>query len=221
MIDGVSEERFKAMTRQEHRWLDNIKKAFYASDVAYLSDEKKDRCFPELCKAVDVAKTLQRSLRDEDTSTKHHKDRFIAFLQDGMPDPASGGYESGELIDARTGHKVKYTFAGVVYAIRCMVHENENLDSHERPNYHIHLDWNSSGHGLVLARQYADAKLVLDAELMFSLLRQRVARFVTSIDTAIAFIEKGIFNITIAPPFGSIRPRENFVYASLKDTSNL
>jgi len=37
MLEGVSEERIQAMTPQELRWLDNLKKAFYESDQSFRS----------------------------------------------------------------------------------------------------------------------------------------------------------------------------------------
>lgn len=216
MIDGVADDRFTTMTETERRWLDNVKKAIYASDRAYLSDEKADRCFPELCNAVDTAKTLQRSLRGQDTSAKDNKRRFIEFLDSGIPTPVDGGYQSGELVDARNGKTVAYGFGELIYAIRCMVHENENLNAAERPQYHIQLDWTEPAQNHIIARQYADEKLVLNAELAFWRLRQHIAQFVTSIDSAIAILERGQFDITISPPLGSIKPGENFVYARLE-----
>lgn len=60
MLEGVSEERIHAMTPQELRWLDNLKKAFYESDQSFRSGAPQDQCLEELCKAIDTAKTLQR-----------------------------------------------------------------------------------------------------------------------------------------------------------------
>lgn len=214
MIDGVSERRFAEMTDREKRWLDNVKKAFFASDRAYINGEMQDRCFPELCNAVDTAKTLQRSLRDEDTSMKDNKKRFIEFF--GGPHPADGGYESGELVDARTEKRVRYSLGGIVYAIRCMVHENENLNVTEQPDYHILLDWSESQASYVLANQYADEKVVLNAHVVLTILRRRVATFVTGIDSAIALLQTGTIHITCEPELGSIRPGENFVLANLE-----
>jgi hypothetical protein len=44
MFDGISKDRFLKMTDQERRWLNNIKKAVYASDQALLSERPQDRC---------------------------------------------------------------------------------------------------------------------------------------------------------------------------------
>lgn len=213
MIEDIPDERFTSMTQRERRWFDNVKKAILASDDAYMSGEKKGHCFPELCKAVDTAKMLHRSLLDKDTSTAHNKKRFLEFF--GGPSAADGGYESGELIDARSGKKVRYSLGGLVYAIRCMVHENENLDFDDRPDYHVLLNWSGPfRHPREVVSQFADEKLIVNAELLLGILRERVTGFVTSIDSMIAMKESGMFNITIAAPLGSIRPGENFVYAS-------
>ena len=218
MIAEIPGERILSMTDREKRWLNNVKKAIYQCDIALQSGENvRDRCFPELCNAVDTAKTLHRSLRDMKCSTKDNKKRFIDFL--GGVDPAEGGYQSGALKDARTGREVTYTFAGVVYAIRCMIHENENLNASEQPDYHILLDWDESPRSGVFAKQYADERVVLNAGIVLNLLRQRLAKFVTSIDTMIAFHESGAFNVTIEPPLASIKPGENFVYANSGKTT--
>jgi len=38
------------------------------------------------------------------------------------------------LLDARTGQSRHYSFSGLVSVIRCMVHENKNLNAAERPD---------------------------------------------------------------------------------------
>src|SRR5271157_3196283 len=64
------EHRVAAMTGQEKRWLDNVRKDFHESDTVLQAGTPQDRCLEELFKAVDTAKTLRRSLRGEDTSTR-------------------------------------------------------------------------------------------------------------------------------------------------------
>jgi hypothetical protein len=44
MVQEVNRQRLLAMTAQERRWLDNIKKAFYESDLAMQSSAPEDRC---------------------------------------------------------------------------------------------------------------------------------------------------------------------------------
>ncbi len=213
MIDGVSEERIRNMTDREKRWLDNVKKGVFVSDRAYLNGEKRDRCFPELCNAIDTAKTLQRSLRDEDISPVQNKARFVEFF--GGISPDDGGYLSGEVVDARNGKNVQLTIGELVYGIRCMCHENENLDVDDQPEYHILLNWTGPFRNRQhFASQFADKRIEVNAELLLEYVRERIASFVTGIDSYIAFLESGRFSISCSPPLGSIRPGENYVYAN-------
>lgn len=131
MFAAITHDRLLAMSNQELRWFDNVKKAFYESDLAYTEGRAQDHCFPELCNAVDTAKTLRRSLREEDVSSRDNKKRFVEFLNFELPSPESGGLQV-HLVDARSGKPVAYSFAELVYDIRCMVHENENLNAAER-----------------------------------------------------------------------------------------
>ncbi|OYP35382.1 hypothetical protein [Rhodopirellula sp. MGV] len=213
MIDGVSKERILNLTDREKRWLDNIKKAVLACDRAFLNGEKRDRCFPELCNAIDTAKTLERSLRGEDTSPIKNKARFLEFF--GGVSPDDGGYRSGDVVDSRNGKNVRFTIGELVYAIRCMCHENENLDADDRPDYHILLNWTGPFlHQHHFVSQFENERIEVNAELLLDFVRGRVAGFVTKIDSYIAFAESGCINISCAPPLGSIRPGENFVYAN-------
>lgn len=213
MIDGISKERILFMTDREKRWLDNVKKAVFVSDQAYLNGEKRDRCFPELCNAIDTAKTLQRSLRDESTSPDHNRARFLEFF--GGVSPDDGGYQSDEVTDTRNGKNVRFTIGELVYAIRCMCHENENLDADDRPDFHVLLNWTGPFlHSHYFVSQFADARIEVNAELLLGYVRSRVTKFVTGIDSYIAFLESGTFSISCAPALGSIRPGENFVYAN-------
>ncbi|EMB16057.1 hypothetical protein RE6C_03223 [Rhodopirellula europaea 6C] len=212
MIEAVPVERIGEMTTREKRWLDNVKKAIYDSDYAYLADQKRDRCFPELCKAIDTAKTLCRSLNGDDTSPRDNKRRFLEFF--GGPEPSEGGYQSGVVVDARTGKEIRYTLGSLVYAIRCMVHENENLDLEESPDYQVLLDWNGPfRYRSHLVSQFADECIVVNAEMLLGIVRERVTRFVSYIDSVIAMQTHGLIRIDTRPPLCSIRPGENFVVA--------
>src|SRR5688500_8627759 len=86
----VTPDRLLAMSEQERRWFDKLKKAFYESDLAYAEGRAADKCMPELCKAVDTAKTLRRSLSGEDTSPRENKKRFLEFLNFELPSPHAG-----------------------------------------------------------------------------------------------------------------------------------
>ncbi len=64
---------------------------------------------------------------------RDNKKRFLEFLNLELPSPESGGLLV-HLVDARSGKAVAYSFAELVYDIRCMIHENENLNAAEAPN---------------------------------------------------------------------------------------
>lgn len=204
MFDGIPNERWTAMTDQEKRWFNNVKKAFYASDEAFASGNPEDRSMEELCKAVDTAKTLRRSLRGEDTGPSQNKSRFVEFINLEVPGPDGGGL-SIPLIDSRKNCAVNYSFAELTYAIRCMVHENENLNAAENPDYHITLDW-AMDTGAMCFGHVIDDRLTCNAQLLWARLRQVMAKFITGVDTMIAVSEGRPFSLSIAPELCSIRP---------------
>jgi hypothetical protein len=204
MFDGISAERVLAMSGKEERWFENVKKAFYESDCAYAEGRPHDHCFPELCKAVDTAKTLRRSLRGEDVSHGDNRKRFVEFLNCELPSPESGGLQV-QLVDSRSGKPVAYSFAELVYDIRCMVHENENLNAAEAPNYHILIDWTPAEpnfFGVI-----ADGRLTCNGHTVWWRLRGIMAKFITGIDGEISFAREGSCSMTSEPPLGSVRPR--------------
>lgn len=101
MFDGITEDRLLNMTDQERRLLNNIKRALYDSDQALISGKPQDHCMEELCKGLDTAKTLRRSLRGEEVSPTDHKRRFLEFIHLEVPPPKDGKNEI-PLLDART-----------------------------------------------------------------------------------------------------------------------
>ena len=205
MFTGITSERVRKMTKQQQRWLENTKKAFYASDLAYETGSPQDACLAELCKAIDTAKTLRRSLRGEDTSPKDNRARFVEFLNLEIPGASSGGFVV-ELVDARTKAKNTYSFAELVYAVRCMVHENENLDAADQPEYHILVDW-SEASSAVMGRSYPEkGRAECNGHLLWRRLREVLAKFITGIDGMAAYGRGEGFSISIDPPLGSIRP---------------
>ncbi len=210
MFAEITPERLLAISEQELRWFDNVKKAFHESDLAYTEGRVQDHCFPELCKAVDTAKTLRRSLRGEDASSRDNKKRFLEFLNFELPPPESGGMQV-HLVDARSGRPVTYSFAELVYDIRCMIHENENLNAAEAPNYHILLDW-SQRNGVYFGSM-VDGRLTCNGHMVWRRLREILAKFITGIDCMITYArfiagDQGAssFSITCSPPLGSVRP---------------
>jgi hypothetical protein len=183
-----------------------------------------------MCKAIDTAKTLRRSLRGEDTSSTQNKARFTEFIDLEVPAPGSGGLRV-TLLEARTGQPRDYSFSGLVYAIRCMVHENENLNAAEQPDYHILLDWghlpawpaaaagpvSGSMQDLSLSASTAcppgiagvinSGRITINGHFIWGRLREVMAKFITGIDAMVAFIkgaDKG--GISIHPPLGSVQP---------------
>jgi hypothetical protein len=57
----------------------------------------------------------------------------VSFLHEEIPDAAANGVNL-PLVDARTDKPGQYNFGAIVYAIRCMIHDNENLDADENPD---------------------------------------------------------------------------------------
>lgn len=229
MFSGIAEERFGQLTALEERLLENVKKAFRDSDQLYRGGRAED-CLEPMCRAIDAAKTLRRSLRSEDTSSTENRRRFTEFINLEVPAPDRGGLQV-TLLDARTGQSRDFSFSGLVYAIRCMVHENENLNAAERPDYHILLDWGQTPRwtppaagpvsgtvqDLSLSASIAcppgvagvinNGRITINGHFIWARLREVMAKFVTGIDAMVA-LAKGadMFSITIHPPLGSVRP---------------
>jgi hypothetical protein len=202
MFDGIDNQRVLRMTKREKRWLDNVRKAFYASDTALQTGTHEDRSLEELFKAIDTAKTLRRSLQGKRVSSKDNKKLFIDFLGLEVPCFRPGEFEI-ELRHARTGKLCKYSFGEIVYDIRCMIHENENLSAAEGVDYHVLLDW--SGRSPLLA-EVRGGQIVVNGFLLWSRLREVLAKFITIIEAVIETAEKGSGSAGIRPALGSIRP---------------
>ena len=92
-----------------------------------------------------------------------------------------------------------------------MVHENENLNAAEKPDYHILLEWGRGQtpewfrQGLMGVIQ--DGRITLHAPFVWGRLREVMSKFVTCVDAMVAFA-KGAdsFSMSIHPPLGSVRP---------------
>ncbi|HEX4071319.1 MAG TPA: hypothetical protein VHX68_09120 [Planctomycetaceae bacterium] len=202
MFSGISGARVLGMSDLERRWFHNVKRAFAEADQAILSAKPQDHCMEELCKAVDTAKTLRRSLRDEAPSQFGNKHGFVEFLNLEIPAPLDTKGRIN-LVDARTGKPVSYSIAELVYAIRCMIHENENLNAAEQPDYHVQLDWEINQYTLGTIQH---GTVVLNARFIAGRVREILAKFITGLDGMIAIAEGRDFAITIRPPLGSIGP---------------
>lgn len=93
-----------------------------------------------------------------------------------------------------------------------MVHENENLNAAERPDYHILLEW---GQGQLVPDWFQqglmgvirDGRIILHGPLVWDRLREVMAKFITGIDMMIALLNGAdSVSITIRPPIGSVSP---------------
>jgi hypothetical protein len=211
VLDRIDGQRLLAMVPQEIRWMDNLKKAFYDSDVAYTDGTAADDAFPEICKAVDVAATLRLSLQQpaaqwKPPSIKNNKRKFISFLHSEIPAAGNHGVALA-LIDARTQQPVQYNFGGIVYDIRCMIHENENLNADENPEYHVTLDWNIPRYGPL--GTICDGRLTCNANAIWWRVREVLAKFILGAEMCMAD-ERGdnSFSISCNPELKSIHPRD-------------
>ena len=205
MFTGIEPERFAAMTDWERRLFNNVKKGIYESDMAFKEGRPQDRCLPEMCNAIDAAKTLRRSLRGEDTSFGENKKRFVEFINLSVPADTPRSFKI-DLIDARSGKLATYKFSELIYAIRCMVHENENLNADERPDYHILVDWTpgSSEYFGVLE----NGRMTCNGPAVWRRLREIMETFVFGIEAGIQEGRGGPINLPGSRPLGMIRPEE-------------
>ncbi len=201
--EGITSKRVLGMSAQELRWFENTKKAFEASDEAFHSGAPENECIEAMCKSIDTAKTLHRSLQNLEFSNKNNAKKFIAFLHMDIPYPEDGGL-SLNLIHARTGKSVTYGFGQLVYEIRCMVHENENLHAEEGVDYHVLLEWKEPTNRMLVVVE--NSRAIVNAPLLWERVRQVLAAMITYIDSARGFSETTNFSVSINPPLGSIRP---------------
>jgi len=204
MLEGYDPQRLLAMTDRERRWFDNVKKAFHESDQAFQRGRPEDHCLEELFKAIDTAKTLRRSLRGEDLSFSDNKKRFVEFLRLEIPAARPGGFEIA-LLKQETGALQKFDLGDILYAIRCKIHENENLNAAEKVDYHILINW-SNQHSSVFA-EVRDGTIVCNGHLIWNRLREVLSKFITCFESMIAFSNNETsFSVTCRPALGSIVP---------------
>jgi hypothetical protein len=203
MFEGIDRHHILNMSERERRWLDNVKKAFHASDRGFQDGAPEDHCLEELFKAIDTAKTLRRSLRGENASNHDNRKRFIEFLALEIPaaDPHAAKYD---LRQAGTNALVQLSLGEILYEIRCKIHENENLNYEEAVDYHILVDW-SDPTGYYPGR-IDGGKFICNGFFLWKRLRQVLSKFITGIEAAAACAQQQGFSMTISPELGSIRP---------------
>ena len=109
------------------------------------------------------------------------------------------------LYDVRKAKWESYNFGGVIYAIRCMIHENENLNVAEYPDYHVLLDWSIDRHGS--AGVVSNGRLICNANFFWWRLREVLAKFLLGLEMFMAF-ERGDGSCSIhsRPPLKSVFP---------------
>lgn len=197
MFEGISNDRILQMTNQEKRWFDNIRKAFFHSDVEMENGTPEDRCLEELFKAIDTAKTLRRSLRGEDISNKNNRKRFIEFL--ALEIPCIKEELEADLKEVRSG---QLKLGNKIYKIRCMIHENENLNFDENVSYQILLDWSNRDNSWV---KNINDRFVFNGYFLWDRLRQILSKFITYIDSVFSLANEHTFCCTINPKIGSIK----------------
>jgi hypothetical protein len=146
---------------------------------------------------------LKRSLRGEDTSHYNNRDRFIEFLGLEIPcaRPGSSGFK---LRDTESGTLREYTLGEIIYDIRCMIHENENLNAAEDVDYYILLDW--SVRNPIYFAEVVNGRLLCNGFFLWNRLREVLSKFITGVESMISLAKQQSFCITIRPEIGAIRP---------------
>ena len=202
MFDGIANNRILQMTGQEKRWFDNVKKAFYHSDIEIKKGKPEDKCLEELFKAIDTAKTLRLSLRGENVSQKENHKKFIDFLALEIPSVKSSEPKL-ELREIGREKSEQYSLGDIIYKIRCKIHENENLNCAENVGYHILLDW--SNPDVFFAGKIKNGRFVCNGHFLWNILREILAKFITYIEGVFSLAENQTFSCTIIPELCSIR----------------
>ena len=103
-----------------------------------------------------------------------------------------------------TGKLEWLKFGEVVYAIRCMIHENENLNAAEQVDHHILIDWTDRNRQYFFRRE--NDRLICNGFTLWNRLREILSLFITGIEGEICFSQRESFSITTRPEVGSIRP---------------
>lgn len=204
MFTNIEPQRVAQMTSLERRWLDNVKKAFADSDHDFETNRMADDCIETLFKGIDAAKMLRLSLLD--TSGDLHRNnriRFIEFLVLEIPSPDKTGRRI-TLQDSRSGQIRDWSVAEILYEIRCMIHENENLNESEPVEYHILLRWWDHGERIIASHE--NNRVVINARLLWRRLREILSKFITGIEAWEARANNRGFSMTIRPEMGSIQP---------------
>ena len=129
---------------------------------------------------------------------------FIHFLGLEIPAARPGGSEF-ELRQKATGNVRKYTLGEIIYDVRCMIHENENLNAAEHVDYHVLLDW--SHRNPMVSAELRNGTFICNGYFIWNRLREVMSKFITVIDAHIAMANNASsFSVSINPELGSIVP---------------
>ena len=204
MFTNIEPQRVAQMTSLERRWLDNVKKAFADSDHDFETSRMADDCIETLFKGIDAAKMLRLSLLDTTGDLhRNNRARYIEFLELEIPSPDKSGRRI-TLQDTRSGQFRDWSVAEILYEIRCMIHENENLNESEPVEYHILLRWWEHGEKFIASHE--NNRVVINARLLWRRLREILSKFITGIEAWEAQANNQGFSMTIRPERGSIQP---------------
>jgi hypothetical protein len=180
-------------------------------------------CDPPLITQIEEAAALSIIHRDQDRfslpllqwarslallGVKDHlhaknKSRFIEFLELEIPSRVRGA-NLFQLTDARKGQQRQWSVAEILYEIRCMIHENENLDESDPLDHHILLRWHDSSDVFICSHE--NGRVVINARLLWRRLREIVSKFITGIEAYEAMANDQGFRVTIRPALGTIQP---------------
>lgn len=204
MFTGIMPERVAKMSPREHRLFDNIKKAFSDCDADIGKPEMADYCIETLLKGIDAAKKLRLMLLDRPLSeNSKNKKEFIDFLELEIP-KKSNGARTYSLRNQESMKSYSASISEMIYAIRCMIHENENLDESESPDYHIRLRW--TGPQRLLVQKHDGESIIINGRVLLLRLREILSKFITIL-AGLESLSKGkSFSATIHPRLYSIQP---------------
>lgn len=198
MFSGISQEAVAGMSNEQVRWLNNIKRAVYQCDKGSQSNEVEDECLASLCRGVETAQKLRRSLQGVPVPElkRNSKKHFIDFIELEFPTKVVRVYGQ----KAQEGVAPHPPYSEMIYDVRCKaVHENENLNASENPCSEIQVDWHlPDTHG----GQTINNVHYVNGRMLVMRLRGILAKFVMGIDS----IGSGSLNIDLFPPIGSIKP---------------
>lgn len=205
MIQEITKERVLQMSEQEERLFDNIKKAYYNSDLKAKSLNPEDGCLEEAFKGIDTAKTLRRSLLGLDITHKQNGKKFVEFLGLKIPG-ARPEAEKYHLVDPVTKKEYNLNLGELIYNIRCKIHENENLNISEGARYFVLLDWRIKS--IDWHHRFYEDKCIISAFGLWNRLREILSEMIMHIESCKSWDKTGLYTVNIRPPLNSLRHKK-------------